>query len=76
MENKNSINFKLLARVLREAMPYKKLFILAFTFAISLAVLMTVPNRRAGGVGQTAGRPPADRTAIGDHRRSFARRAH
>ncbi len=42
MENKNSINFKLLARVLREAMPYKKLFILAFTFAISLAVLMTV----------------------------------
>lgn len=42
MENKNSINFKLLARILREAMPYKKLFILAFTFAISLAVLMTV----------------------------------
>ena len=42
MENKNSINFKLLARVLREALPYKKLFILAFTFAISLAVLMTI----------------------------------
>jgi ATP-binding cassette subfamily B protein len=42
MENKNSINFKLLARVLREALPYKKLFILAFTFAITLAVLMTI----------------------------------
>lgn len=42
MENKNSINFKLLARVLREALPYKKLFMLAFTFAITLAVLMTI----------------------------------
>ncbi len=42
MENKNSINFRLLSRVLREALPYKKLFILAFTFAITLAVLMTI----------------------------------
>ena len=42
MEKKSSIDFKLLKRVLREALPYKALFLVAFTFAILLAVLTTV----------------------------------
>ena len=42
MEKKSSIDFKLLKRVLREALPYKSLFLVAFSFAILLAVLTTV----------------------------------
>ena len=42
MEKKNSIDFKLLKRVLKEALPYKGLFMVAFSFAILLAVLTTV----------------------------------
>lgn len=42
MENKKGIDFQLLKRVLREAIPYKRLFILALVFAICLAILMTV----------------------------------
>jgi ATP-binding cassette subfamily B multidrug efflux pump len=42
MKKKNSIDFKLLKRVLTEAAPYKILFLVAFSFAILLAVLTTV----------------------------------
>ena len=42
MENKRSIDFELLKRVLKEAVPYRRLLVLALVMAIVIALLATL----------------------------------